>query len=179
MKLESIETTGWTVEQKDRLRELVRRQEDLDRKKALMAAEDEARKASPEELLAQEEERAEAEAREVELRGREREGDAVYREAVRKAGSASLVGRIRTEEGPIVLRGMGGEEMEALAKRLKPLSEDDQERVSRDALLDCVLYPDRPRMDALVLRYPGLWSVLRTARDSVATAGAELAGKGA
>jgi hypothetical protein len=176
-----IDTSGWTKEQLAKLDELKAKQAEIAQKKALLAAEEEAKRNDPAVILEEEIARQEAEEAALKVREREVKADVAYRQAIKKHGKA-MVARIRTEEGSIVLHALSSGQFDELSKRLKDLSEAEDpniELIARNALREQVDFPPLPEFDELVTKYPGLWIALVQARDALATGAARVtSGKG-
>jgi hypothetical protein len=154
----------------EKRREALRaRRADLQQQKAILAAEEEAKRKDPAAILAAEEEELEAEERAVKLKKREALADEAQREAIKKYGR-TLVARIHTrDEGSIVMHAMPGSSLSDLQSRMAALPEDDRETLARKELRLLVDYPPLEELDDIIGRYPGIISSMVEARDALAT----------
>ncbi|MGK3961322.1 hypothetical protein WMF01_12145 [Sorangium sp. So ce1667] len=175
-KTAKIDTSTWTPEQRAEFERLQADLTDEAEKRAALEAQDEIRRNSAEAQIEAAKERLEAERRANALREWEAAADTIEKKARREHGQ-ELVGRIRTEVGSIVFRGMTGDEFQEATERSQDLPAADRERVARDAIAELVLHPTRPKFDEMAGKFPGLWGTIIEANTKIATCNAEVVAK--
>ncbi|KYG11410.1 hypothetical protein BE21_57510 [Sorangium cellulosum] len=175
-KAAKIDTSTWTPEQRAEFERLQGELSDEADKRAALEAQEEIRRNSPEAQIEAAKERLEAERRANAFREWEAAADAAERKARREHGT-ELVGRIRTEVGSIVFRGMTGDEFQEASERSQDLPPADRENIARNAIADLVVYPPRPKFDELTSKFPGLWGTIIEANTKIATCNAEVVAK--